>query len=487
MNPREPAVIIRLVLSFFQQYIELLIIPMLILLPGSYALYKTMPKGYRSTTTLLVGQAKKVNPNRNVYVTNSQLNSQINLLINIFMSNSVLGRLAERVAREKKIGLTELTKYLKIGELRGKIRILNMGQGLVKISYDCRKPKQCYEHLTFLFKLFMEETLRPQKESLKVSTQFLKEQSNRLRTRLKKSEKQLTQFKRLHNLDLPKTFRANLNTFLSLRKSIEQDKLDLEAAKRRKEFLQKQVQFLDPALLRLRETILQILDQQRRLSILRLNYTKHHPKVKRAASKLSRLQYALRSNKGLSQRTLKQIKWAVRWDTEGKHQVAKGQKVTTTGTGPFAQLQDSLIKITILTKQITSKNIRLKNLQKRLAVYPLREQRLHELQREVQVARVTYTKLRTQQEKTLLQKELAVLDSSRRVQVIEPATYPLFPTTPKFIFLLGGGLLAALALSSLLILIAELFQPTFRNPQHASRLLGTEVVGEVGKLPPLQI
>lgn len=480
--------VIRRIFAIIRRRIGLIIVPMLILVPGSFVIYKLLPRTYKSFTKILLVEPK-IKQTLFAQVGNqNRLKKRINLLINVLLSQKILGKLAQHIAKKNGVTLTTRMRYEWAASLRGNVSIWSVGQGIVQLEYKCSKRAECLDHITYLFRLFLEESARPEKVSIKRSAKFLSKQLERLKLRLSRSENALTQFKRKYSMVLPKTFQASMSKYLATSTKLFEDRQELESIRRRRNFLRKQLNLLDPSLVNLRKQIIKMLQLKIRLANSLSRYTKRHPKIRRLSQRLNRLKKAIASSKVRKLSTLKQLQRSLQL---GRFiPSANRDEFNQERKGPLAlfdKYQDCEIRIQVLSSRIQSNQALYKKLKKKLTGYPLREQQLTELKRDAQIARTIYTKVRTLHEQSLLQRELDTFDSSRRVRVIEPAVLPLYPISPKFIIIVGGGIFAALALSGLLIAFAELFDPTFTDDEDATNIFSVDVIGEVRDLEEVEL
>ncbi len=478
--------VFRRVQAIIRRRFELIIIPMLILAPGGFIVYKLLPRTYRSYTKLLLQEPKtQSNLLYRTGPSNRALNRRINILINTVNSQKIMGQLARYIAKKKGKELTDKRELFEwTSGVRGQVSIWNMGQGMVQMEYRARDPQECEDHLKYLLKLFMKESMRPQRQAIQRSSAFLSRQLKRLRDRLQKSEESLTNFKRKHSLELPQTFQANLDNYLALRKKLFQDQLDLSAARRRRDFLRRQLDLLDPSLVRFRKEILDLLNLKLKLKRYQSRYTSRHPLVRRTRGRIRRMQKSISEHNLKKLRTLQQLEKAMRVSSNFQK---KGSKDGNSSASLFERYQETILKIEVLERQIKENKTQLSTLKLQLAEFPLREQQLNALKRDAEIARTIYAKVQTLHEQSLLQRELDIYDASQRVQVIEPVERPLYPIAPKKVLVLGGALFAALALSALLIAIAELLDPTMTDEEEATQILGVEVIGEVRDLPNVEL
>lgn len=483
--------LLRRLQAIIRRRIELILIPLFILTPGGFIVYKLMPRTYRSYTKLLVAEPK-TQQNLLVQVGSSAhvINNRINLLINVVMSQKVLAQLAQYIAQKKGLTLSKRELFEWVNGLRSQVSIWNVGQGLVLLEYKGRNPDECLDHLLYLYELFMKESLRPQQDAVRRSATFLSKQMERLQSQLQKSERALTDFKREYSLELPKTFQANLSNYHTLRKTLFQDQLEYAAAVRRRDYLRQQLDMLDPSLVQLRNQIIELLELKIKLVQYLGQYTERHPVVQRTRQRINNLQKQITNHQIKKLQTLKQLQKSVQ---NVRLSSTKAQKDSDRDDprmqtfSVFDRYQETVLRLEVLTRQMAENKIQLAALKKQITDYPLREQQLGELQREAEVARTIYAKVRTLHEQTLLQRELDIYDASRQVQIIEPAQRPLYPIAPKFLFVVGGAIFAALALAGLLIALAEIVDPTLLDDEEVKQILGVEVIGEIKELPPIAL
>lgn len=486
MTPINPVEIIQQLLDILKRRFDLLLIPAFVLIPGGFMAFKKLPKNYKSSTKIVIEEPKHSNPFLERFTISTRLKKRILLLTNIVTSHQVLGRIVDRDAKAAKKKLDPRQRHYAILGLRRKIKIMYLGQGLVQLEFACRVPKVCLDNLNFILNQFMTETLRPQKQAVTRSSEFLSKQIKRLKNTLKHTESRLMNYKQKHPLELPETYKVNLNAFIHLRKQMMKAKIKMASAERRRDFLYQKLRFSDPVLDRLKQkkTALQI-----KISQAQMRYTSRHPFMKRLKAKLASLRAAIRRHTPKKGRSLKEIEQFMQWG-RGADAIYKeapsGDKPARTMT-PFERLQKAMIDIVVLKKKLKGYERKLSVLKQRMSAYPKREQRLEKLKREATISRNLYVKLRTLYEESLLRRELEIFDSSRRVLVVEPAVLPLFPVSPKKPIVLGGAFVASMMLSILLIAIAELSDQSVKSSREASGIFDAEVIGSFGRLPNVEL
>jgi uncharacterized protein involved in exopolysaccharide biosynthesis len=483
--------IISKVRVILRRRLDLILLPTLLLLPGAFILFKLAPKRYRASTQLHITQLNKLVDNKRTAPREQR--QQIELLINTMKSHKILSRLGYEIknrerAKQKLPPITKapstrselLDDELRVVGLRQKIQIYYLGHGLVQMSYSCRIPRHCLNHINMLFKLFMKETLRPHQESIRRSTLFLEKQLSWMKEKLEKKERLLLKFKQKYNLDRPKTFQILSNTYLYLKKNLNNLEMKTAAQEKTVTLLKSKLQFMDPELVKVRNRMLRLLQLQRRFAQLRSKYTFRHPDVIQVHRQYSGLISKIKRPRRFSPRSLKALIRSLKWESRKSGGGTNGYQ-----KGLFDKYEDAQGKLSTLQRRLLANQQQIQKLEARLAKYPSREQTLRKLRRDADVAQATYLKLVTLYQKTLLQRELEVFDATRRVRVIEPARLPLFPESPKKTLFLGGGLVAALLLSVLLIAFAELFYPSLQGPKEVANVLGIEVLGEIDELSDL--
>jgi len=146
-----------------------------------------LPKSFESYTVILVQEEKLLNP----------------LIQGLAVSTSVNQRMA--TIKEQLLGwhsLVELTKKLNLAQnisnqadfedlilkLRGNISVKMYGPMLIRISYQSRDPRECQLVVQTLSDILIEENMREQAKDSDIAINFIKEQLQVYKRKIKESE-----------------------------------------------------------------------------------------------------------------------------------------------------------------------------------------------------------------------------------------------------------------------------------------------------------
>ena len=146
------------------------------------------------------------------------------------------------------------------------------------------------------------------------------------------------------------------------------------------------------------------------------------------------------------------------------------------------RLQHSADQVQRLSIEVSSLQLAIINLQKKVNGFGVHEQRLNELKREIQVRQNIYQDLAERYELARVTGSLGKSEENDRVKLIDAPFEPLGPSNlPLTVFLLAG-IVCGVGLGSGLALVAELLDTSIRRKSVVKQLLG---VGVISRIPPL--
>jgi len=175
-----------------------------------------------------------------------------------------------------------------------------------RITYEGYDPRIVQQVTARLAGMYIDENLKIREEHVAGTTDFLKNELDKMRRRLEEQDAKIQTFKQAHMGELPEQRDSNMQALEGLRLQLQTVSLALSAAKERKVLLERQVaagreaavasgsrrgaNALDP------QTRLQQL--QADLVDLRSRYTEHHPDVVRAEHQIAELKAELAKKQG---------------------------------------------------------------------------------------------------------------------------------------------------------------------------------------------
>ena len=157
----------------------LALVPLLALSAAGLA-WSVQPDRYKSRAKLLIQDQQTVNPFLKDLFEEWSAKQRMPLILSIFESHDtsertlrILGRLHDKASPE------EVNKA--VVAFQHGFEVIGIGGELVLIKVEGETPLEAYEAATALIQTFTGQMLRPQKETLRASTEFFEDQLERLR------------------------------------------------------------------------------------------------------------------------------------------------------------------------------------------------------------------------------------------------------------------------------------------------------------------
>jgi len=253
---------------------------------AAVAVNKAMPNRYKATAKVLIQESKAINPILNDKMVDWNVKNRIQVLQELIRGNTIL----EKVLRQR----GEITDKdsspsieAKVSRFRREVEVFGVANTMAQLTVTQGSPEATYQTLTLLVSTFINEMLRPQKESITESAEFLRVQIERLRGELAVDEQRLATYKADNATTLPEVFHQNLDMTLQLRKGLAEAETDLQAALRRKRLTEARLRSQTPAS---RQVEIKLLEARARLRELRGAYTEEHPVVETQRAVIARLE-----------------------------------------------------------------------------------------------------------------------------------------------------------------------------------------------------
>lgn len=405
------------------------------------------PKGFTSSTTILVEDKKIIQP----------------LMQGAAVATEVADR--GRLAREVIFGRKIMTQILDhAGWLRGnpspteqekmiekivkRTTITSVGKDLIKIEYKDDDPQRAFRTTQKYAELFISESLGTKIDESRAAFEFIDKQTQEYHDKLLKAEEQLKEF-RSANLDARPGTDADISTRLNaLQQRIEQASQDLKEAEVKKISLEKQLSGeaeVATALSREGQYRSRIAELQSRLETLRLSYHDSYPDIVQLKHQIDDLNQAITEERQRRE-TAK---------ASGKVIIDEGVVNNPMYQQLKQELSQTRVNIEMLTARIGEAKRQLQQELDRGRRVHGGEATLAELTRDYQVNRDIYQDLLRRRENARVSMNLDKEKQGLTIKVQEPATLPLSPSGLRFLHFVVGGL-ALGALLPLGLLYAKL-------------------------------
>ncbi|MEW6331360.1 MAG: XrtA system polysaccharide chain length determinant [Pseudomonadota bacterium] len=433
-----PEQIIKLLVHEAFHYRKALVVAFLFINLFMLAIGLIWPKGYTSSSTILVDDKKIIQPLMQGAAVSTEVADRARLAREVIFGRKIMGQLLEHGGWMKKNPTPAQQEDL-IKGLTKRMAITNVGKDLIKIEYRDSEPERTFKVTQKAAELFIFESLGVKSEESQAAFDFIDKQTKEYHDKLLKAEEQLKEF-RSANLDARPGTDADISARLNLLQTrIEQAGQDLKEAEVKKTSLEKQLSGeaeVATALSREGQFRSRIADLQSQLETLRLNYHDDYPDIVQLKHQIQDLTQAIA-------------------DERKRREAAKasGKVVIDEGVinNPMYQqlkqeLSQTRVNIEMLTARIGEAKRQLQQELERGRRVHGGEATLSELTRDYQVNRDIYQDLLRRRENARVSMSLDKEKQGLTIKIQEPAVMPLTPSGLRFLhFVIGGLLLGLLA------------------------------------------
>lgn len=467
-----------------------------------------IPDRYTSTATLLVVQQQV--PQRYV-VPNSEtdVGSALQAMKQEVLSRTQLLRMIEDFGlypkQRKRLAPEEL-----VGLMLSNIDIVPTTEGpqgqqikdfnAFHISFTTESALIAQQVTNNLTSLFINEYLRTGTEQSTNTTDFLHRQVEAKGKELEEQETRLKDFKLSHIGELPEQQPGNLGILSGLQAQLSNTMSSLERAQQQRALLQAQLeatprrrpapettasfvpgnansgQLLSPV--QAAQNNLALLEAERS-RLLGKGYTSQFPDVIRnqrdiaeAQDKLKRALAAAPPEKAL---------------LSPQSASSTSQALDTTDDPVVAQLKSSLegnrVEIENLTKDEARLRVSISQYENRINQTPVREQQEAGILRDTEVLRQQYSDLQKKEQESQLATNLEKQQGGQQFRLVDPASLPAVPSSPKRAKTSLGGAGAGLVLGFALALLMEMRDTSFQYESEITKHLAPPFVLGIPLLP----
>jgi polysaccharide biosynthesis transport protein len=398
----------------------------------------------------------------------TQLSSPLDTEAEIIRSNPIVEKTITSLKLTDKQG-----KPLKIDEFLKKLKVKSArGTDILQVSYSSSNPKEAADVVNLLMKCYLENNILINQAQATAAKRFLSKQLPEVEGRVLRSELALRRFREENRVvALEQEATKGVERLIQLSDQMTQAEANLVDVETRSQLLQRQLklnslQAADMGNLSQSKGVQQVLGEYQRvqdeLAVAQTRYTSEHPTIANLTAKAAALkkQLELRVSENL-----------------GSEQPASQQNLQM---GEIKQnLAAQLIQSNIERSALTNRVKLLKNAytasKKRLDVLPKLQQRQQQLERQLQVARLTYEELL----KRFQEVEVVVNQNVGNARVVSAALIPDHAISPKIALnlALGGFLGVMLGVGAALVL--EAMDKSLKTIEQVQQLLGYPLVGTI--------
>ena len=397
----------------------LLLIPLLTLLAAGLA-WQISPDRYQSTARLLIQDQQTINPFQKDMLQEWSAKQRMPLVDSIFRSHGTSEQVLRRLGRLDDAATPEEVNEA-VERFQDSFQIVGLGGELVLVKVNGETPVEAYEATTELVRVFTEQILRPQRETVRASAAFFEEQLERFRGETTNIEPSAGQ--------LPEADETRLGGRLSVRRALAQAEVRLAAAEQAVEAsgekLKQRAPGNSPGSRQLRKELAQA---RAELIEIKYRYGKSHPELAAAKQRVRALQQAVNSQRRASEVAL--------------GEAAKPQ-LDDPGAGPKPEMSAAQKHQALLME-----------LKEAAAEEELLRQRL-------------------------VTEELSMFAEGSQVWTVEEPVLPTRSLTPPLWIVLLGALFAGLVLALLAVGLSSVFDDALRGEKELADALGAPSLGRM--------
>jgi len=363
-----------------------------------------------------------------------------------------------------------------------------------KISFTTENALLAQQVTNNLTSLFINEYLRTGAEQATNTTNFLHQQVEEKGKELQIQEERLRDFKLQHVGELPEQQQGNLGILTGLQAQLQNTMASLNRAQQQRVLLQAQLeatprrhpvsdigstgastQLLSP--IEAAQTDLARLEAERS-TLLSKGYTSQHPDVARNQREIAQAEDKLKRLKTAEPPTEKALP-----STQG----TRTSRALDIEDAAVAQLKTSLEANRVEIENLTSDEKRLKaavaQYESRINQTPIREQQQAGILRDTEVLRQQYAELQKKEQESQLATNLEKQQGGQQFRLIDPASLPSVPSSPKRGKISFGGAAGGLALGLALALLMEMRDTSFYREKDLTKHLSPPLVLGIPLLP----
>ena len=364
-------------------------------------------------------------------------------------------------------------------DIKKRITIEGVGSDLIRIAYIDNDPMRSYVSAKRMADLFIQEGELAQVQESEAAFQFIENQVKEYLAKLTKVEEELMTY-RLHNPDAQPGMKSQVAARISsLKKEIEETRLELSEAVIRKNSLTEQLSgeaAITISQSREGQYRSKIADLQAQLETLRLDYKDTYPDILRIKHQIVDLKESMKKEK------LRQVDARNKAKNSGSTYIDESIILNPL----YQQLRsDASSTETILA----TLNARINEMEKILKKEFDRATRINDgeaslskLTRNYKVNQGIYQDLLRRRENARVSRSLDQEQQGLTFKIQEPAKIPLLPTGIRFMHFAAAGLLFGLATPIGLIYIMLQIDPRIRFSRVISSELELPVLAEITRL-----
>ncbi len=525
-NPIAPKVNYLRYVQLFWKRKWLVIIPTIVfpLVAAYYAMQ--IPDRYKSTTLILV-QPQKVPAKFVPSTITTSIRDRLQTISQQIFSRTRL----EQIIRE--FNLFERERQTRTPEeiiemMRSRIHLKVHRNDAFRLSYVDPNPRLAMLVTNKLASLFIEENLKVREQQAIGTSQFLADEIDRYRRKVREKEKLIFEFKRKYMAEMPSQLPSNRARLDQLQNQLQINTQNINAAEGRRLQLQQQIAEIERRVReeierrKLEKEIMASQQQQpqpspvmqedsaqegeesvpslpidgeiaklkRRLAGLKLRYTDKHPDVVRLKSQIAFLEKeAEEKRQALLAKKADEAAEPAGDDTvvDELDQILADDTDTAPKYPPvYDRLKADLAAVEANIQRLKAQNREIQKkievYQRRIAAAPARKLELQQISEDYDNLKRVLESLINKKLQADLSENLERKQKGEQFKILDPANLPEKPFYPNRLRYVGGGLLAGLALGVGFVLLLDLLDASVRNRQELLAAVDAPVLAVIPEI-----
>jgi len=480
----------------FEDYVAILrrrkwwlIVPAIIFPIVAYGISLKLQNRFTSQTLVLV-EPQKVPDQYVMPVVTEMINARLATMQEQILSRTRLQPIIERFGLyqdDPKLSMEEKVDKMRSAVSVRPVRADFGGDGTTKglpgfyISFTSVNARLAQQVCGEITSMFMEENLKVREQSAQGTTNFLKSQLDDAKRNLDEQDAKLAKFKQQYIGQLPSNDQSNMNMLTSLNTQLEATTQAIGQLQQQKTYsetiLSQQLENwkamqatrggetspMSPELLQQ-----QLAVAQTQLASLQQKYTETHPDVIKAKKDLAALQ--------------KRIDDANAAEEKASQEGNDKNKTVRQGLEPASiqqlRAQIHAIDLAIKSKQGAQADLQrnIKNIESRIQISPVVEEKYKQLTRDYQTALEFYNQLLNKKNQSEMATDLERRQQGEQFRVLDPPNLPEKPTFPNRPLFAAIGLGSGLAIGFIVGLLLEFRDKAMRTEQDVQYYLELPVL-----------
>lgn len=430
---------------------------------GGWAYVQTLPNQYRASTRIYADADVILSQLLSGIAVDSRPQSQVELLQRTLLSRPNLERVASRTGLDLRANSASSREAL-LTTLGSEVRIQAQTRNLFTITYTDPDPRMAHAVVQALLTMFMEQASANDRIQLENARNFVTQQLTGYEVQLREAEQRRAEFRSRYAELLPGD--GGASGLEQARFRLQTSRGELQDAVQRRDLLRQQME-ATPQTLRAAEGSAadpRVLEAERQLRELRLQFTEQHPAVIAARNAIADLRSGAVS---------------------GSRGVPSGPPVPNPLYEQVrVRLLDAESQIQSLERRIRQDEAQISRMEALARTVPQLQAQYAALDRDYDVLRRAYTDLLSRRESLQIAGAARTGADRVRLEIVDPPLVPTDPIGPNRTLFSSLVLAAGLGAGALLAFLLAQLDRSFYTV-YDLRKLGLPVIGSISNtIPP---